>query len=443
MSKKPIVAVIDLGTDKCVTLVATVNEETHKLQIIGFSAVKSRGIKKSAIINLEEVSATLTESLDAAERMASVQITEAFVSVSGLHIRSQNSKGVVAVSSPTGEITREDVDKVIEAARAVTLPNDRQIIHVVPRDFKVDSQLGIKDPVGMTGIRLESEAHIISGLTTSLKNTHKAVNDLGIELKGFVFSGLASAMAVATETEKELGVAVVDIGSDCSTICVYVEGCLEYSTSIPVGAKHITKDMAVGCSISLESAEKLKLKLSSKDFELPQPKPGESKEDLNRRRKVADKIDLEKLGIEEEGTKELARSKIIEGIMIPRIKEIFTLIGTDLEKNNLLNLIPAGVVIAGGGAETVAMVETAKRTLNLPARVGKPREVEGVTSDLVRPAFATSLGLVEYAMAQGAISEPKKSMDFGSVFKGLSSINLSGMGSFGEKIKKILKSIIP
>ncbi len=295
----------------------------------------------------------------------------------------------------------------------------------------------------MTGIRLESEAHIISGLTTSLKNTHKAVNDLGIELKGFVFSGLASAMAVATETEKELGVAVVDIGSDCSTICVYVEGCLEYSTSIPVGAKHITKDMAVGCSISLESAEKLKLKLSSKDFELPQPKPGESKEDLNRRRKAADKIDLEKLGIEEEGTKELARSKIIEGIMIPRIKEIFTLIGTDLEKNNLLNLIPAGVVIAGGGAETVSMVETAKRTLNLPARIGKPRDIEGVTSDLVRPAFATSLGLVEYAMAQGAIGESKKSVDFSSVFKGLGNINLSGMGDFGEKIKKILKSIIP
>lgn len=448
MSKKSIVAAIDLGTDKCVTLVAALSEETHKPQIIGFAAVRSRGLKKSAIINLEEVSAALTESLDAAERMASVQISEAFVSISGLHIRSQNSKGVVAVSTPTGEITREDVEKVIEAARAVTLPNDRQIIHVVPRDFKVDSQTGIKDPVGMTGIRLESEAHIISGLTTSLKNVHKAVSDLGVEVKGFVFSGLASAMSVVTETEKELGVAAVDIGSDCTTICVYVEGCLEYSTSIPVGAKHITKDLAVGCSISLESAEKLKLSLSSKEFAPPQPKPGESKEELNRRRKLADKIDLEKLGIEEEGTKELVRSKIIDGIMVPRIKEIFTLIGTDLEKNNLLNLIPAGVVVTGGGAETVAMVETAKRTLNLPARVGKPKDLEGVTSDLTRPAFATSLGLVEYALAQGAISKPRRSMDWSAIFKNFGGLNLSGLtggglGSVGDKIKKLFKSIIP
>lgn len=443
MSKKSIVTVIDLGTDKCVTLVATLSEETHKPQVIGFSAVKSRGIKKSAIINLEEVSATLTESLDAAERMAGVQISEGYISISGLHIRSQNSKGVVAVSSPSGEITREDVEKVIEAARAVTLPNDRQIIHVVPRDFKVDSQAGIKDPVGMTGIRLESEAHIISGLATSLKNAHKAVTDLGVDVKGFVFSGLASAMAIATETEKELGVAVVDIGSDCSTICVYVEGCLEYSTSIPVGAKHITKDMAVGCSISLESAEKLKLKLSNKNFEYPQPKPGESKEDLNKRRKLADKIDLEKLGFDEEGTKELSRSKIIDGIMVPRMKEIFTLIGTDLEKNNLLNLIPAGVVISGGGAETVAIVETAKRTLNLPARVGKPKELEGITSDLTRPAFATSIGLIEYALLQGAISEPQRGIDIGSFFKGLGNINFSGFGQFGQKIKNLFKSIIP
>jgi len=437
MSKKPIIAVIDLGTDKCVTLVASFNEETGKPQVVGVSAVKSRGMKKSAIVNLEEVSATLTESLDGAERMAGLSINEAFVSVSGSHIKSQNSKGVVAVATPNQEINREDVERVIEAARAVSLPNDRQIIHVVPRDFKVDSQTGTKDPVGMTGIRLESEAHIITGMSTTLKNIRKSVSDLGIELQGFVFSGLASAITAASETEKELGVAVVDIGSGSTSICVFVEGALEYSTSLPIGARHITQDIALGCRISLDSAEKIKLKLSNKDYETPKPKPGESKEELNKRRKQADLIDLEKLNLDEEGTKELSKKSLIEGIMVPRMKEIFTLIGKDLEKKNLMPLIPAGVVITGGGAETVSIVEVAKKTLRLPARIGRPKEMEGITSDINRPTFATSIGLIEYAISQGAISEPSKSIDFGSLLGGIK------IGNMGEKVKNLFKSIIP
>ncbi|NCN87473.1 MAG: cell division protein FtsA [Candidatus Pacebacteria bacterium] len=437
MSRKPIIAAIDLGTDKCVTLVATFNEETGKPQIVGVSAVKSRGMKKSAIVNLEEVSATLTESLDGAERMAGLSISEAYISVSGSNIKSQNSKGVVAVANPNQEINHEDVERVIEAARAVSLPNDRQIIHVVPRDFKVDSQTGIKDPVGMTGIRLESEAHIITGLSTSLKNIKKSVTDLGVELNSFVFSGLASAISSATETEKELGVAVVDIGSECTSLCVYVEGSLEYSATIPVGAKHITKDIAVGCRISLDSAEAVKLMLSSNSNEILTPKPGESKEELNKRRKQADLIDLDKLELDEEGTKELSKKSVIEGIMVPRMKEIFTLIGKDLEKNNLLPLIPAGLVITGGGAETVSIIEVAKKTMRLPARVGRPKEMEGITRDINRPTFATSIGLIEYAISQGAISHSKSSFDLGSMFKGIK------IGGIGEKAKGLFKSLIP
>jgi cell division protein FtsA len=437
MSKKSIIAVIDLGTDKCVTLVASINEETRRPQVVGVSAVKSRGMKKSAIVNLEEVSATLTESLDGAERMAGTSISEAFISVSGSHIQSQNSKGVVAVATPNQEINHEDVERVIEAARAVSLPNDRQIIHVVPRDFKVDSQTGIKDPVGMTGIRLESEAHIITGLSTTLKNIRKSITDLGVDLQGFVFAGLASAITAATETEKELGVAVVDIGSGSTSVCVYVEGALEYSTSLPIGARHITQDIALGCRISLDSAEAIKLKLGGKEHEIPKPKPGESKEELNKRRKQADVIDLEKLGLDEEGTKELSKKTIIEGIMVPRMKEIFTLLGKDLEKRNLLPQIPAGLVITGGGAETVSIVEVAKKTMHLPARIGKPKEIEGITSDINRPTFATSIGLIEYAISQGAMSEAQSSFDFGSLFKGVK------VGNLGEKVKKLFKSIIP
>lgn len=437
MSKQSTIAVIDLGTDKCVTLVATINEESGKPQVVGVSAVKSRGMKKSAIVNLEEVSATLTESLDGAERMAGMAINEAFVSVSGSHIKSQNSKGVVAVATPNQEITRDDVERVIEAARAISLPNDRQIIHVVPRDFKVDSQTGVKDPVGMTGIRLESEAHIITGMSTSLKNIRKCVTDLGIELSGFVFSGLAATITSATETEKELGVAVVDIGSGSTSICVYVEGALEYSTSLPIGARHVTQDIALGCRISLDSAEKIKIALSGSDLATPKPKAGESKEELNQRRKKADVIDLEKMGLDEEGTKELSKKTVIEGIMVPRLKEIFSLIGQDLEKMNLLGQVPAGLVITGGGAETVSVVEVAKKTLRLPARIGKPREIEGVTTDINRPTFAVSIGLLDYAISQGAISESGGGFDFGNLFKGIN------FGNFGEKAKKIFSSLMP
>jgi len=437
MSKKPIIVAIDLGTDKCVTLIATLNPETNKLQVIGVSAVKSRGMKKSAIVNLEEVSATLTESLDGAERMAGLSIDQAFVSVSGSHIRSQNSKGVVAVATPNQEINQEDVERVIEAARAVSLPNDRQIIHVIPRDFKVDSQTGIKDPIGMTGIRLESEAHIITGMATALKNIKKSVSDLGIEMNGFVFSGLASAIIAATETEKELGVAIVDIGSGSTSICVYVEGSLEYSSSLPIGARHITQDIALGCRISLDSAEKIKLKLSSQKYAKLQPNPGESKEELNKRRKKDDLIDLEKMGLDEEGTKELSKKTVIEGIMMPRMKEIFSLIGKDLQKKNLLPLIPAGLIITGGGAETVAIVEVAKKTLRLPARVGKPKKMEGLTSDINGPTFTTAIGLLEYGLSQGNIKIVGSSFDFGAVMKNVN------FGKMGGKVKSLFKSLIP
>ncbi|MBT7183825.1 MAG: cell division protein FtsA, partial [Candidatus Pacebacteria bacterium] len=202
MPRSRVITAIDLGTDKCTTLIATLDEETNQLQVKGVSAVPSQGIRKSQIVDLEKAVSTMTESLDAAERMAGFDVKSAYVSVSGTHIKSQNSKGVVAVASPNQEINHTDVERVIEAARAISLPADRTVIHVIPRDFKVDSQDGIKDPVGMNGVRLESEAHIITGMTTALKNLEKCVQDLGLEVDGFVFSGLAAAEVVVSETER-------------------------------------------------------------------------------------------------------------------------------------------------------------------------------------------------------------------------------------------------
>lgn len=395
MSKLVPLTAIDLGTDKCTTLIALCDREAKTMRVVGAAAVPSRGVRKSVIVDLEQALETITESLDAAERMAGFDVKSAYVSVSGAHVTSLNSKGVVAVATPNQEIVAEDVARVIEAARAISLPSDREIIHVVARNFKVDSQDGIKDPVGMTGVRLESEAHIITGMATALRNLEKCLRDVGLHCDGFVFAGLAAAEVTVSETEKELGVAVVEMGAGTTSLCVFSEGSLIYSASLPIGARHITQDIALGCRVSLDAAEKIKLALSLENEHQLTPHPGESKEELNKRRKKADILDVTKLGIEE-SVEILSKRSLIEGIMVPRMKEIFTMIGKHLDAQQLIPLIPAGLVISGGGAETVGLTEVAKRVLQIPARVGKPQELQGLATDITRPAFAVPIGLLLY-----------------------------------------------
>lgn len=436
MSKTRVVTAIDLGTDKCVTLIGTIDED-RQVQVVGVSAVPSRGMKRSMIVDLEQVLNTISESLDAAERMAGFEVKSAYVSVSGTHITSRNSKGVVAVASPDQEITRLDVDRVIEAARAISLPADREIIHVIPRDFKVDSQEGIKDPVGMTGVRLESEAHIITAMSVSLKNLDKCLNDLALKVDGFVFSGLASAEVVLSETEKELGVVTIDIGAGTTSICAYVDGCLEYSGAVPIGARHITQDIALGCRISLDAAEKVKLALGVEDMPVIQPVPGESKEELNRRRRKADQLDLEKLGIDNSGEK-LSKRTLIDGIMTPRIKEIFDMVAEKLVEQDLVGKVPAGLVLCGGGAETARIADIARKTLNLPVRVATPKKLDGLASDIDKPSFATSIGLLLYGVRQGG-SELSQG-------GGMAMPNLFGsfsLSTIGQKLAGIIKSVMP
>ncbi len=395
MAHQKVLTAIDIGTDKCVTLIATISRQTGQMQVVGVSAVPAKGVKRSQIIDLEQVLSCLSESVDGAERMAGVEIKSATVGVSGAHILSQNSKGVVAVAAPSQEITPEDVNRVIEAARAISLPSDRELIHIIPKSFKVDSQEGIKDPVGMTGVRLETEAHIITGMTTALKNIEKCILELGINIDAFVFSGLASAQVTLTDTEKELGVMAVDLGAGTTSICAYVDGALEYSGSIPVGARHITQDIALGCRVSMDAAEKIKLHLGSELTSTIAPKEGETKIEFNRRKKELDTIRLSDLGV---GSDEvLSKRHITEGIMLPRLKEVCTLIGEQLEKRGLIELVPAGLVISGGGAKTCGLIEVAKKTLQLPARVAIPQELPGLTSDICDPLYATSLGLLDFA----------------------------------------------
>src|SRR3989338_5534181 len=386
MQKGKMIAAIDVGTEKVTTVIASESLEHKKINVMGVSATPSKGIRKSQIVDIEEATESITESVEAAERMAGYSITQAIVAIDGAHISSQNSKGVVAVADPDGEITSEDVERVIEAARAVSLPSAREIIHVVPRNFTVDSQEGIKDPVGMSGVRLEADAHLITASSTAIRNLTKCINEIGADVTRLGFGGLAASESVLTETEKELGVVLVDIGAGTTSLVVFVEGNLTHTSVLPIGARNITNDLAIGMRISSESAEKIKRFLSKGEI----VKTGDGKE------KKEDDIELVKLELKEE-IKTASRKTLVEGIIKPRLHEIFSMVGIELKRSGVAGQTPAGLVITGGGAENIGLSDAAKRSPAMPTRIGNPTGLSGLVDEIESPAYAVASGLVLYA----------------------------------------------
>jgi cell division protein FtsA len=360
MNKNRIVAGIELGSSKITTLIAQVSTDQVSyratVSIVGVSSVESKGIKKGQIVDIEEAVEATISSVEAAERMAGYNLNSAYIALDGAAISSQNSHGVVAVSDPNGEITENDVDRVIEAASAVSLPSSRELIHVLPREYIVDGESGVKDPIGMSGVRLEVETHLVTSSVASFKNIKKAINEVGVEIEDFVFTGIAASESVLTKTEKELGCVLIDIGGGTTTIASFVDGSLSFSSVIPVGSKNVTNDLAIGLRVSLESAEKVKIMLSddAKKKRKTDPKAGST----------GDQIDLERIGISE--VKKVSRKTLVDGIIRPRLNEIFTMTRLQLEKENIRTKIPSGVIVTGGGAETVGVVGSAKRMLSLP-----------------------------------------------------------------------------
>lgn len=412
---------IDIGSSKVATVVGVNTEETNELKIIGFNTTPARGIRKGLIVDIREVTNVVEESVEKAERMAGHKINRAFVSVGGPHISSLNSHGIVAIANPQGEISEEDVSRVIEAARAVSLSTTREIIEVIPRDYIVDGQPGIKSPVGMSGVRLEVETHIITASSTNLKNINRVLEDLGIENQGFVFSGLSSAEAVLTNTEKELGVVLVDIGGGKIDVAIFVDGALSYSSSIPIGARHVVNDIAVGLRVSLESAEKIKLYLSK---------------NLNSNKKKALQINLNELNLPENVT-EVSLKTLVDGIIAPRLEEIFKLVFEEIEKSGFGQQIPSGLVITGGGALTVGMLETGKRVVGLPIRIGIPDKVTGLIDEINDPQYASTTGLLLYGLKNIMTGDRESFKNFSRVLKDFKLGN-----SFGS-LKNFFKQFIP
>ena len=433
MAKDKIICGIDVGSSKIATLIASA-EESGKINLLGVSNTPSKGVRKNQVVDIDEAVISITESVEASERMAGYSISSAFVSIGGPQIESTNSHSVVAVAEPEGEIKEGDIARVNDAAKAIALPSSREILHVIPRTFTVDGQEGIKDPIGMTGVRLETQTHIITGSTTSMRNLVKCIQQVGIDVEELVFGGIASALSILTDTEKELGVVLVDIGGETTDVVVFVDGSVAYSAVIPIGARHITSDMAVGLRISLESAEKIKLDLGKKQKSpvLPsrgEPAGGEEKPELSRK-KEEELLDVKALGIEEDVQK-ISRKAVVEGIVRPTLQEIFKYVGKEIKKSGFGTQVPSGLVLCGGGAQTVGVLEQAKYVLGFPARVGKIEGLGGLVDEIEAPSFAASAGLILYGVSQKSGGEVRIPVLSGSLpFKGILQKGIALVKSF-------------
>ncbi len=375
---------IDVGSSTVRVAVAQVGGDRQVPTVLGVGTVRMEGMQKGVVTDVEDAVRSLSAALDMAERVAGVPVERGYVSINGSHISSQNSRGVIAVSRVDGEITVEDVSRVINAAQAVSLPNNREILHVLPQNFVVDGHEHIHDPVGMTGVRLEVETHIIEGSTPFIKNITKVVNQAGVHIEDFVFSPLAAARAVLDKRQRELGVVLVDLGAGTSSMVVYEENVLLHTAVLPLGFSHITNDIAIGLRTSIEVAEEIKRKYGTA---------------------LVDTVkNSEAIMVEGEEEQESVSRKEVANIIGARLDEIFSFVDRELKQIGRSGLLPAGVLFTGGGAHLPGVVETAKKKLRLPARIGKLQVFEGVTEQTSDPSYGVVLGLILWALEQEVVS---------------------------------------
>ena len=374
MAREKIIIGLDAGT--CNTRVAVAQQrENGQLQVLGVGKVVSTGMRRGVVVDADEVVKNIKEAIQMAERIAGVPVEHAFVSVGGSHITSRISRGVIAVSRADGEISREDRERAVAAASAVSVLPNREILHVIPRRFTVDGQEAIKDPVGMSGVRLEVDALIIEGSTPYLKNLSKCISEADLDNDGMLLAPLADSRAVLTKRQKELGVLLLDLGSGTTGFVVYEEGDVVYCQILPVGGAHITNDIAIGLRTSIDAAEKIKMEYGS-------VLPG----DIGKK----EMIDLTRVG---EADGQASRHYVAE-IIEARVCELLDLVNKELKKIDRAGLLPAGVVLVGGGAKLPGLVELTKEKLKLPVQVGLPQGMEGIVDQVVDPGFATVCGLI-------------------------------------------------
>lgn len=377
MARSVIRVGLDIGTTKIAAVIARI-EEDGTPTIIGVGTSPCEGLRRGVVVDLEKTVSAISKAVNEAELMADVQIKEAFVGIAGDHIKSLNSRGVIAVSRSDNTITDKDIERVIDAAKAIRLPDEREIIHVIPQGFIVDNQDGIKNPLDISGVRLEAEVHIVTGAMTSIQNVIKCVNRANINVKDLVLQPLASSYSVLTRDEKELGCAVLDIGGGTTDLALFQDDAIRYTSIIGLGGRNVTSDIAIGLRTPIDQAEEIKIKhgyslrsMIPRNAAIEVPGPGDREPRT---------VSLDILGT------------IIE----PRMEELFTLAKHEIERSEYGGLLGGGIILTGGASLLRGSAELAEQVFDMPVKIGYPRGFNGLMDIIDNPAYATVLGLILY-----------------------------------------------
>ncbi len=374
-----IIVGLDIGTTKTCAVIGR-QDENNQIEVSGVGTAASTGLKNGIIVNIDNTAAAIHKAVEDAELMAGYEVSGVYVGVSGQHVKGQNSRGVVAITNRNRTISHTEVKRVVEAAQAIVIPVDREIMHVLSREFSVDDQTGIKDPIGMSGVRLEAEVHIVTGATTSIQNMMKAVDRAGFQYHDVVFNPLASADAVISQDEKELGVVLVDIGGGTTDIVVYLEGGVTYSSVLAVGGSHVTNDISIGLRTPLESAEMIKRKYGCAVIDLVD---------------ASETVEVPSVG--GRAPRRLFRQELTQ-IIEPRMTEIMEMIDHELVKSGKKDMLAAGVVLTGGGSMIDGAIEAGERVFNMPVRIGTPQNIVGLKDVVATPQYANGVGLLKYGI---------------------------------------------
>ena len=379
MAKHDVVVGLDVGTTKVTCIIGEVASD-NKIDIVGKGKSWSCGVKKGVVVNIDETVKSISRAVSEAERMAGYKINSVYVGVTGEHVSSINSHGVITVANGNKEIISEDVKRAIEAAKIISIPSEREVIHVIPGDFTIDGQSGVKNPVGMSGSRLSVDTHIVTGIVTFLNNVNKCVVSAGLEVEdnGLVLEPLASSLAVLQDAEKELGTLLIDIGGGTTDIAIFRQGYIWHTAALPVGGNHITYDIAVGFRLSLEEAERIKM-----NYGVASPLLIENEE-------IFQVTPLSKSIAETVTTQQLT------DMIFPRVEEMFALVKTEINRVLTRDMTLAAVTLTGGAALLKGIDKVAEEVLELPVRVGLPTNINGMTDTVSNPIYSTGVGLVLY-----------------------------------------------
>jgi cell division protein FtsA len=372
---------LDIGTTKIAVIISEV-DDSERLKIIGIGTRPSEGLRRGMVINLEKTVESIACAVEDAEMMAGVKVDSVYAGIAGDHIRSINSRGVIAVSRSDHEITSTDLEKVIEAAKTIALPMDREIIHVLPQEFTVDDQPGIKAPVGMVGVRLETEVHIVTGAVTAAQNIYRGVRKAGLEIHDLVLQPLASSYAILSPDEQELGVALIDLGGGTTDFAIFFDGAIRHTGVVGLGGKNVTNDIAIGLRTPVDQAEEIKKaygcalsSLVDSDETIGVPPVGDGE------------------------PKQISRN-VLASIIEPRIEEILSLTVQEMKKSSCFDLMSTGMVLTGGGSLMPGTVELAERMFDVPVRTGRPSGTTGLEEMVSNPIYSTGVGLILYGWEQ-------------------------------------------